>query len=48
MPLTSRATKQSVVIQWVMRTTALCREAVALAEESAARLGTQAESAIDG
>ena len=48
MPLTSRAKKHSVVIQCVTRTTAECRGAVVVAGTAAARLGSQAESAIEG
>src|ERR1700733_6875489 len=45
-PVTSRATKHRVVIQWVARTRAECREGTVLAGTVAAEVATQAESRI--
>src|SRR5437879_6575560 len=44
-PLTSRAKKQSVVIQWVTRTTAVCRCVFVTAGAAETRLARQTESA---
>jgi hypothetical protein len=47
-PLTSRARKAKVVIQWVTRTTAECRDGTAVAGTAEAEVRRQTESAICG
>ena len=44
-PLTSNARKQRVVIQWVMRTMAECREVTVVVRTAELEIGTQTESA---
>lgn len=45
-PLMSRAKKHTVVIQWVRRTTAECREVTVRAGTTEPEVGAQTESAI--